>query len=55
MSNRNFPKIPKITLRKPSDEPKHAKNENAYFSFAIWNSENQVSEAALLKVSARLK
>ena len=47
MSIRNFPKIPKIALRKPSDEPKHAKNENAYFCFAIWNSENQVSETAL--------
>ena len=25
MSNQNLPKIPKIALRKPSDEPKHAK------------------------------
>ena len=41
MSIRNFPKIPKIALRKACDECKHAKNAfaeflNTFFTDLVW-------------------
>ena len=36
MSIRNFPKIPKIALRKSCDECKHAKNAFSEFHFSIF-------------------
>ena len=36
MSIRNFPKIPKIILRKSADEPKDAKTDLRHFFSQIW-------------------
>ena len=46
MSNRNFPKIPKIALRKACDECKHAKNAfveflNTFFTDLVWFTYSQ--------------
>ena len=51
MSIRNFPKIPKIILRKPYEQVKRSKTQNVNFCFVSWtdpwDSRNQVSAAAL--------
>ena len=39
MSTQNFLGIPKIVLRKPCDEPKHAKTSTLVFLY-IWNTGN---------------
>ena len=45
MSTQNFPKIPKIILRKPCDEPKHAKTPRERKGFIMLRPghDNEVS------------